>query len=229
MAHTLYGVSVGPWDHELMTLKSVRIIEKSRVIAVPQTNYENSLALTIAEKNCNFEGKKILRLDFPMVRDKEILEQNYNNIALKICRELEFSDVAILTIGDLSIYSTCSYIAEKVSRKGYNVELCAGVTSFCASACSAGISLAEGDQPFIVIPYNCENIADLLQMKGKKAVMKCRGHGTELAELLEKLRLINETAAIENCGMPTEKIYYGREIIHANSYFTVYFVGDKVE
>lgn len=229
MKHTLYGVSVGPGDPELMTLKAVRVIEKCRVIAVPCTINDNSLALAIAEKNCRFKDKKILRLNFPMVREKNILEHNYNNIALEICRELEFNDVALLTIGDLSIYSTCSYISDKISRKGYNVELCAGVTSFCASACSAEISLAEKDRPFIVIPYNCENIAELLMLDGKKAVMKCRGHGAELFELLEKLHLIGVTSAVENCGMPTEKIYYGKDIIHANSYFTVYLVGDQVE
>lgn len=229
MAHTLYGVSVGPGNPELMTLKAVRIIEKCRVIAIPQTDSENSLALSIAENNCSFKGKKILRLDFPMVRDKEILEQNYNNIALEICRELEFNDVAILTIGDLSIYSTCSYIAAIISQKGYKFESCSGVTSFCAAASSARISLAERDQSFIIIPYNCENIAELLRLKGKKVIMKCRGHGVELAEMLEKLGLINDTVAVENCGMLTEKIYFGRDIIRANSYFTVYIVGDRVD
>lgn len=229
MTHTFYGVSVGSGDPELMTLKAVGIIEKCRVIAVPQTDSENSLALSIAEKKCSLADKKILRLNFPMVRDKEILERNYNNIALEIYRELEFNDVALLTVGDLSIYSTCSYIAEKISRKGCKVELCAGVTSFCAAASAVGMTLAEKDCPFIIIPYNCENIAELLQLKGKKAVMKCRGHGDELAGLLENLRLIDDAVAVENCGTTTEKIYFGSDIIRADSYFTVYIVGDRVD
>ena len=32
-----YGVSVGPGDPELMTLKAVRILEQCPVIAAPQT------------------------------------------------------------------------------------------------------------------------------------------------------------------------------------------------
>lgn len=37
MNGTLYGVGIGPGDPELITLKAVRIIEQSPVIAVPKT------------------------------------------------------------------------------------------------------------------------------------------------------------------------------------------------
>ena len=44
----LFGVGVGPGDPELMTLKSVRVIEESSVIAVPGEAPENSVAYRIA-------------------------------------------------------------------------------------------------------------------------------------------------------------------------------------
>lgn len=43
---TLHGVSVGPGDPELMTLKAVRCIEQCPVLAAPQTAAGRMLALT---------------------------------------------------------------------------------------------------------------------------------------------------------------------------------------
>ncbi|MDE5557562.1 MAG: precorrin-2 C(20)-methyltransferase, partial [Ruminococcus sp.] len=107
----LYGVSVGAGDPELMTLKAVRIIEKSAVIAVPRTSGK-SLALSIVEKTIDLSGKIIIYLDFPMSRDKKILSENYDKISEIICKNLYENDIAMLSIGDISIYSTFSYIAE---------------------------------------------------------------------------------------------------------------------
>ncbi|MBR0440620.1 MAG: precorrin-2 C(20)-methyltransferase, partial [Firmicutes bacterium] len=39
-----YGVGVGPGDPELMTLKAVRLIKESRVIAVPGEDPKGSVA-----------------------------------------------------------------------------------------------------------------------------------------------------------------------------------------
>ena len=52
----LYGVSTGPGDPELMTLKAVKIIEKCGVIAAPKTGGEKTLALDIADKEISQHG-----------------------------------------------------------------------------------------------------------------------------------------------------------------------------
>ena len=45
---TLFGVSIGPGDPELITLKALRTMEKCPVIAVPRTGGTKTLALDIA-------------------------------------------------------------------------------------------------------------------------------------------------------------------------------------
>ena len=64
MSGKLYGVSIGSGDHELNTLKAVRIIERCRVIAVPRTKGENTLALSVVEKTVDLSDKKIIYIDF---------------------------------------------------------------------------------------------------------------------------------------------------------------------
>ena len=51
---TLYGVSVGPGDPELMTLQAVRCLRACPVIAAPQTASGQMLALEIARGGRGF-------------------------------------------------------------------------------------------------------------------------------------------------------------------------------
>ncbi|WP_411655745.1 SAM-dependent methyltransferase [Anaeromassilibacillus sp. SJQ-1] len=56
-------------------------------------------------------------------------------------------DIALLTLGDPSIYSTCMYIQNQIRAMGFSYQMVAGVPSFCAAAASLGESLTEADQP----------------------------------------------------------------------------------
>ncbi len=106
-----YGVGVGPGDPELLTVKALRTIERCPVIAAPETRGEKTLALDIARQAVNLEGKTILPLQFLMTRDKQALDQSHRQQAQKIIAYLEQGvDVAMLNLGDVSIYSTFSYI-----------------------------------------------------------------------------------------------------------------------
>ncbi len=44
MSGKLFGLGVGPGDAELLTLKALRLIKESEVIAVPGNDTENSVA-----------------------------------------------------------------------------------------------------------------------------------------------------------------------------------------
>ena len=218
-----YGVSVGSGDPELITLKAVKIIEKCPVIIAPRTN-GNSLALSIAEKIMDFSGKKIIYADFPMSKDENILKNNYLNISDMICRELESNDVAMLNLGDISIYSTFSYIADIIEKRGFEVVRCSGVTSFCACANACGISLTDKNMPVIIIPYGCENFDSLINSYGTKIIMKCGKNADKLINILKKSNLLNNTYAVENCGLENQKILKGNEITNDLGYFTVFIV-----
>ncbi|MGN1106842.1 MAG: precorrin-2 C(20)-methyltransferase, partial [Huintestinicola sp.] len=120
MSGIFYGVSVGPGDPELVTLGAVKTIDKCRVIAVPRTKSESSLALNIISQAADMSGKEIVFIDFPMSRNKSEWEQSHDTAAENICGRLfEDESVAMLCLGDISVYSTFSYIADRVKNKGY--------------------------------------------------------------------------------------------------------------
>ena len=224
----LYGVSVGAGEAQLMTLKAVDIIERCGVIAVPRTGGRNTLALSIAEGVCNLSAKKVVYIDFPMSRDETVLSDNYARAAELLCSELESCDVAMISLGDISVYSTFSYIAERVRIPGFDVEICAGVTSFSAAAALLGKPLCLGRQPLHIIPYDCEELEEMLDLKGTKVIMKVGKYSAELVELLRKKGLAEQTAVAVNCGLPDEKLYEScADIKDDIGYFTVFIVKDE--
>lgn len=203
----LYGVSVGPGDPELMTLKAVRIIKNCEVIAVPRTKKENALALEIARQSCDISDKEILYLDFLMSKDRDLLNRQHQKIAAQLYPYLKKGkSIAFLNIGDVSVYSTFSYIAELVENKGFDVEICAGVTSFCAVAAKVKSPLVQGKNPLIILPSNCADFDYLLDCDGTKVIMKS---GSSTAAIKNKLaeRNLNNTYAVCNCGHSDETIH----------------------
>ena len=70
----VYGVGVGPGDPELMTLKAVRLIRESTVIAAAGKEIEKSKAYQIARAAVpEIEEKTKLSLPMPMTSDPEML------------------------------------------------------------------------------------------------------------------------------------------------------------
>ena len=204
---TLYGVSVGPGDPELMTLKAVRCIEQCPVLAAPQTAAGRMLALDIAKGAVDVSGKIILPLHFAMSRDPEVLKASHAAAADAVRAHLDAGrDVALLNLGDVSIYATYGYLEEILTAQGYAAVRIAGVPSFCAAAARLGQSLTGGmEQPLTIAPGR--HVEQVLAAPGAKVLMKT---GRRLPKTLDALRdrgLLANSAMVCNCGLPDEAVF----------------------
>ena len=147
----LYGVGVGPGDPELLTLKAVRVLREADVVLVPDSVKADKTALHIA--SAYLQNKTVETVTTPMVRDKAVVDAAYTAAAGRICALLDQGkQVAFLTLGDPTVYSTYMYIHEKVLARGYDVEVVPGVPSFCAAAARLNLSLCQGSEPLLIIP-----------------------------------------------------------------------------
>lgn len=131
----LYGIGVGPGDPELMTLKAINTIKACDIIAIPAVSKEECYAYSIVQAVLpEIEKKQIMCTPFPMIKDKEKLTISHNKIYSDIVSELEAGkNVAMLTIGDTSVYSTYMYIHKRVMQAGFSAVMISGVPSFCAA------------------------------------------------------------------------------------------------
>lgn len=206
MAGRLYGIGVGPGDPELMTLKAARLIRESDVIAVPGRQPKESVAYRIAAGAVpEIDTKELIAVDMPMIKDEAMLRKSHQDGAKQVMEYLEAGkQVAFLTLGDVSIYSTYMYIHHLVEEAGYEASLVSGIPSFCAAAARLGISLAEKAQMLHIVPASYP-IEEALALPGTKVFMKS---GKQIGRVKQMLMEHGcKALMVENCGMPNEKTY----------------------
>lgn len=222
---TLYGVGVGPGDPELITRKAARIIGQAHVLAVPDKGAGEKTALTIAGELA--AGKPLLYCAAPMVRDEAALQAAYDGNADQICALLEEGkDVAFLTLGDPTVYSTYIYVHRRVLARGYAAEIIPGVPSFCAVAARLGRPLCEGAERLMIVPASHGALDDCLNLDTNLVFMKA---GREMGALKEKLAAagrLDSAAMVANCGMEGEQVYpQFADLEDGSGYFSVVLVG----
>ena len=186
MTGTFYGVSVGPGNPELLTLQAVRLLRQCPVLAAPQTASGQMLALDIARRalGSELDGKTILPLQFAMSRDAAVLRASHETAASAVRPFLDAGqDVAMLNLGDVSIYATFGYLQEILQAQGYATAMAAGVPSFCAVAARLNQPLTGGmDAPLTIAPGSRAD--EVLDAPGTKVLMKT---GRQLPALLDGL------------------------------------------
>ena len=226
MNGTLYGVSVGPGDPELLTLKAVHIIAACPVVATPRTAGEKALALDIASGAVDLSGKEILWLDFPMTRDHQKLRQSHLEAAASVETHLrQGKDVAMLNLGDVSVYSTFAYLQSLVTAHGFSAVMIPGVTSFCAVAAVLGEGLTTMHQPIHIFPASSGPTGDALRLPGTKVLMKTGRAMPEVRAAIEAAGLSEKTKLVQNCGLPGQQICHSLDEASDNiSYFTTIIV-----
>lgn len=223
----LYSVSLGPGDPELVTIKAKRIVDECAVIAAPTTKGTNNMALDILRGCTNIDGKEIIYCDFPMVSAKAALDAAHTKIAEDVKAKLDQGkDVAFINIGDVSIYSTVSYISDIITEWGYESIWIPGVSSITACACTLGISLTSMKKPLHIFPGSFQDIDAALDMDGSKVIMKSASKIAGVRDAIAKRDVFS--AAVNDCSLPTQKVYRDAKDIPDNTgYFTTIIVKDK--
>lgn len=216
----LWGVGVGPGDPELMTVKAVRILREADVVVAPDNCKSDQTALRIAQPY--LAGKQVVSAKTPMVRDQTVLDQTYSENANMICALLDQGkQVAFLTLGDPTVYSTYIYIHQKVLERGYPAEIVPGVPSFCAAAARLNIPLCERAEPLLIIPASHDQAA-LLDVPANKVFMKAGHSILELQAQLRQRGQLENAAMVENCGMAGERVYpHFEDLKEPSGYFSL--------
>ncbi len=222
---TFYAVGVGPGDPELLTLQAANILKRCPVIAAPQTKSGQMLALDIARSALDLREKEILPLSFTMSREPALREESYQTAARQIEAFLQKGlDVAMVNLGDVSIFATAYYILERIREDGFRTVMAPGVTSFSAVAARLGCSLTQIDAPLHIIPASAD-LDRALQLPGTKVLMKSGSAIHETVQALERAGLLDRAALVADCGLPTEQVYRDlRELPENLSYFATIIV-----
>lgn len=214
----LLGVGVGPGDPGLMTIRAAETIKGCGALALPKGR-DDAMSFRIAAQAVpEAAGKPCIELDIPMTRDQGALKRAYDGAADRIAEALDAGrDVAFLTIGDPTVYSTYMRIHRRIVQRGYEAEIVSGVPSFCAAAARLGVSLCEGEEQLHVLPAG-----SVTGLSGTKVLMKT---GASMREYRRAFAQRGVTVrAVSNCGLPEERIYEDPEDVPEDAGYMILLI-----
>ena len=208
----LIGASLGPGDPELITRRAWAALQSgARWLYPVKKAEESSYALSIVERGGIAVPGDAVELVFPMTRDAAILAKAWSRAAVQTVELLaEGRDLVFLVEGDASTFATFGHLARVVRElvPEVDVETIPGVSSFAAAAATTGVTLAEEDETFAIIPaaYGVEVIDHLLDEFDTLALLKVKPLVDEILDLLERRELLATSVFIEKVGSPNERI-----------------------
>ena len=208
----LIGASLGPGDPELITRRAWAALQSgARWLYPVKKAEESSYALSIVERGGIAVPGDAVELVFPMTRDAEILAKAWSRAAVQTVELLaEGRDLVFLVEGDASTFATFGHLARVVRElvPEVDVETIPGVSSFAAAAATTGVTLAEEDETFAIIPaaYGVEVIDHLLDEFDTLALLKVKPLVDEILDLLERRDLLATSVFIEKVGSPDERV-----------------------
>lgn len=222
---TFYAVGVGAGNPLDMTLHAKQILEQADVIVIPVKKAgASSYAYHIAEQVADMQGAEKLELVFPM-KSLADYRLHLRNTLDSISSRLDAGKcVAMVTLGDVSVYSTATYVRQVLEEQGYATQVVAGLPSFCSGAAQAGVSLCENEESLLIMPAvrSKDAVETALQQFDNLVVMKAGKALSWLLPMLEEQGLLSCTVMLENVGMPDAYIGVPRQT--GGSYFTTLLI-----
>ncbi|CCO24205.1 precorrin-2 C(20)-methyltransferase [Maridesulfovibrio hydrothermalis] len=207
----IYGIGVGPGDSDLLTVRAVKILEKVDVVfAASSTKNDYSNSLAIASEYIN-ETCEVVKLGYPMTRDKDILQQAWeDNCHTAVKYISQGKNAAFLTLGDPLIYSTFGYMMQTMNRIHPEVEfeVVPGITSYQAAAAKSKQVLVESGQNLLLTSgvADPEKFSQTLEAVDNAVILKAYRNFPELREIVGGMKKMN-VKFYTRLGMDGEAIY----------------------
>lgn len=154
-----HGVSVGPGDPELLTLKAVRLIEAADVIAYHAAAGKTSNARRIV---ADLIGPGVIEeeLTYPVTTGTTdhpggyagAMADFYEHSANRLAEHLDAGrDVVLLSEGDALFYGSYMYMHDRLSDR-YPTEIVPGVPAFLAASAAVASPLVRQTDVLTVLP-----------------------------------------------------------------------------
>ena len=188
----LIGIGVGPGDPDLLTVKAVKAIQYADVIMCPASAEDRpSIALSVISSLIDkSKNQEIVKLIFPMTKDKDVLEAHWKTNA-KIMAEkvLSGKNVVYLTVGDPYLYSTWIYMHRDISANYPDIKISVipGIVSMFTFASKVGISIAEGAEKVAIIP-SCYDLSSVKEIAKHSEVLVFLKDGRYFDKVIELLK-----------------------------------------
>lgn len=209
---TLYGIGVGPGDPELISLKGLRRLQGSPVVAFPAgMDQKPGIAEQIIQSWLQPQQIQ-LALNFPYVQDSQVLEQAWQIAAAQVWGHLhQGQDVAFVSEGDVSFYSTFSHLSRTLQQHYPDVQIQAipGICSPLAAAAALGLPLTIQGDRLVVLPalYRVSELESILDWADVVVLLKVSSVYQQVWSILAQRDLLASSFIVERATSPQQVIY----------------------
>lgn len=212
----LVGLGVGPGDPELLTLAGLRELTGASRVFVPVMSLDEQGRSEAVVRAHLPADAPVERLVFALNDDVRGSQQRRNELWDAAGRQVaehlrEHGGSAVFaTIGDPTIYSTFTYLADTVRRLLPDVEvvLSPGITAMQAAASAAGVHLVEGAESLTLVPVTREVTGLRAALRGGGTVVAYKG-GRRLDELraeIEAAGALDRSVYAEHLGTQRARV-----------------------
>jgi precorrin-2/cobalt-factor-2 C20-methyltransferase len=209
---TLYGIGVGPGDPELITLKGLRLLKSVPVVAFPAgLSGKLGIAERIVQEWLQPDQMR-LALNFPYVQDAKTLTEAWQSAAEQVWQYLaQGQDIAFVSEGDVSFYSTFTYLAQTLLHHHPEVEVqtIPGICSPLAATAALGLPLTLWNQRLMVLPA-LHAVADLetaIATADVVVLLKVSSVYEQVWAVLNRHGLLQQSYVVERATLPEQVIY----------------------
>lgn len=205
---TLHGISLGPGDPGLITVKGLVLLRAadriyyagSRSADGVETSYARAILDSLDLDPARFRGVFV-----PMAEDRAVAESAYRNSFASIAADCRAGlRVAFACEGDISFYSTFSRLLAMAHDAALPVATVAGVPAFLLGAAVQAQPLATGPERIAILPRlrDAAELARCLETFDVAVLIKIRGVATQVADLAERHGW--SLLLCEHLGAPTQ-------------------------
>ncbi|GAB4373882.1 MAG: precorrin-2 C(20)-methyltransferase [Elainellaceae cyanobacterium] len=208
----LYGIGAGPGDPELITVKAMRVLQQVPIVAFPAgINGKPGIAEQIVTPWLQSQQVR-LPLHFPYVQDEDVLTQAWRSAADQVGHYLQQGqDVAFASEGDVSFYSTFTYLAQSLQQihPAVKIHTIPGICSPMAAAAALGIPLTIRAQRLLVLPalYRISDLETALDHADVLVLMKVSSVYEQVWSVLQRRQLLPQSYVVVRATLPNQEIY----------------------
>lgn len=226
---TLYGISAGPGDPELLTVKALRILQQTPIVSYPagvrgKLGFAEEIVAPWLKPS-----QTRLPLAFPYVQEQAVLESAWAIAAEQVWPYLkQGQDVVFASEGDVSFYSTFTYLAQTLLQQhpDAKVEAVPGVCSPLAAIAALGLPLTLKGDRLVVLPalYQPAELEAALQWADVVVLMKVSSVYDQVWAVLQRRGLLQQSYVVEWATLPQQVIHFPLEPDLTLHYFSLLIV-----
>ncbi len=211
----LYGIGVGPGDPELLSIKGLRCLQQCPIVAYPAgINGQPGIAEQIVTPWLTSQRR--LPLVFPYVQDTVTLQEAWQQAALTVWDALsQGHDVAFACEGDVSVYSTFTYLAETLLFLSPQamIKRIPGISSPMAAAAALGMPLTYQRDRLAILPalQRLADLTDALAWADVVVLLKVSRVYSAVWQILQERNLLQTSCVVVRASTPQQQIYRNLE------------------